>query len=140
MFDIINTAGTGLTAYHTWLDSIADNVANAGDITSTSQPAFHEQYVQASEIGASGFGPDGGIGQGVEVTTLPRSTEDDTLYSDPESPFADKNGNVQRADVNMSQQMGDMIMAQRAFQANAEVVTDAKTTYQAAINIGKDMG
>jgi flagellar basal-body rod protein FlgC len=33
--------------------------------------------------------------------------------------------------------MGDMIVAQRAYQANANVVDRAKATYEAAINIGK---
>ena len=44
-----------------------------------------------------------------------------------------------RPNVDLSQQMGNMIMAQRAFQANAEVVTNAKQTYQSAIDIGKGM-
>jgi flagellar basal-body rod protein FlgC len=33
--------------------------------------------------------------------------------------------------------MGDMIIAQRAYQANASVVDRAKETYEAAMNIGK---
>jgi flagellar basal body rod protein FlgC len=34
--------------------------------------------------------------------------------------------------------MGQLIMAQRAYEANAKVVTDAQTTYQAALAIGKN--
>ena len=44
---------------------------------------------------------------------------------------------MRHADVNLSEQMGDMIMAQRAFQANASMIDRAKDAYQAALNIGK---
>jgi flagellar basal-body rod protein FlgC len=133
MFDAISTAGTGLQAYHTWLDSIADNIANVNDVAPTSGQAFQQQYVQTSEIkGANG------IGAGVAVTSL--SSEPGGIeVQDPGNPLADANGYVLRSNVDLSQQMGNMIMAQRAFQANAEVVTNAKQTYQSAIDIGKGL-
>jgi flagellar basal-body rod protein FlgC len=134
MFDAITTAGSGLQSYHTWLDAIADNIANMNDVSPTSGTAFQEQYVQTSEVQGSN-----GIGAGVAVTSLSSDTGPGVEVQDPTNPLADKNGYVLRADVDLSQQMGDMIMAQRAFQANADVVTDAKTTYESAIDIGKDM-
>jgi flagellar basal-body rod protein FlgC len=134
VFDAITTAGSGLQSYHTWLDAIADNIANMNDVSPTSGTAFQEQYVQTSEVQGTN-----GIGAGVAVTSLSSDTGPGIEVQDPTNPLADKNGYVLRADVDLSQQMGDMIMAQRAFQANADVVTDAKTTYESAINIGKDM-
>jgi flagellar basal-body rod protein FlgC len=135
MFDAISTAGTGLQAYHTWLDSIADNIANVNDVASTSSgQAFQEQYVQTSEIQGHN-----GIGAGVAVTSLTADTGDGVMVQDPTNPLADANGYVMRSNVDLSTQMGNMIMAQRAFQANAEVVTNAKQTYQSAIDIGKGM-
>ena len=59
------------------------------------------------------------------------------LSYDPENPIADANGYIRRADVNLPEQMGYMIVAERAFQANAHMVDTAKETYQAAIAIGK---
>jgi flagellar basal-body rod protein FlgC len=136
MFEAITTAGTGLTTYHTWLDAIANNVANVNDVSATNQTPFQAQYVQATAI--QGVGADG-IGRGVEVTALPEGSATGIEVQDPTNPIADKNGYVLRPDVDLSQQMGDMIMAQRAFQANAEVVTNAKQTYESAIEIGKGM-
>jgi flagellar basal-body rod protein FlgC len=134
MFDVIGTAGTGLQTYHTWLDSIADNIANVNDVAPTSGHAFEQQYVQTTEIqGANG------IGAGVQVSSLTSDTGNGIEVQDPTNPLADANGYVLRANVDLSQQMGNMIMAQRAFQANAEVVTNAKQTYQSAIDIGKGM-
>jgi flagellar basal-body rod protein FlgC len=37
----------------------------------------------------------------------------------------------------MGEQMGNLIMAERAFQANANVIERARQTYQDAIQIGK---
>ncbi|MCU1659520.1 MAG: flagellar basal body rod protein FlgG [Pseudonocardiales bacterium] len=133
MFDAIDTSGTGLSVYRTWIDTIANNIANVNDESPTSGPAFQAQFVQAEPIAT---GPDG-VGHGVHATGLPRSSAAGIPTYDPQSPVADQNGYVRRPDIDMSQQMGNLIMAQRAFQANANVVDRAKDVYQAAIAIGK---
>ena len=132
MFDAISTAGTGLQTYHTWLDTISNNIANVNDEAPTNGKVFREEFLQAS---ANGAGPDG-IGTGVHVASV-TSKENGLVVQDPSNPMADANGNVRRADVNLSDQMGDMIMAQRAFQANSATIGRAKDAYEAAINIGK---
>jgi flagellar basal-body rod protein FlgC len=55
---------------------------------------------------------------------------------DPENPVADAEGYVRMPDIDLSSQMGALIMAQRAYQANAAVVDRAQTAYQAALRIG----
>lgn len=133
MFNAIDTAGTGLSVYRTWIDTLANNIANVNDVRPTSGPAFQAQYVQAAEIAP---GPDG-VGRGVAATALPESSAQGIVTYDPNSPVADAQGYVRRPDIDMTEQMGNLIMAQRAFQANATVVDRAKTVYEAAIAIGK---
>jgi flagellar basal-body rod protein FlgC len=133
MFNAITTAGTGLGTYQTWIDVIANNIANVNDTSATSGPAFQAQYVQAQPIAA---GPDG-VGNGVQATGLPASSAQGIVTYEPGSPVADANGYVRRPDISLSEQMGNLIMAQRALQANATVVDRAKDVYQAAIAIGK---
>jgi flagellar basal-body rod protein FlgC len=133
MFDAIDTSGTGLSTYRTWLNVLANNIANVNDTSPTSGPAFQAQYVQAQPIGS---GPDG-VGHGVEVTGLPGSSPQGVLEYAPNNPQADANGYVRRPDIDMSEQMGNLIMAQRAFQANASVVERSTDVYKAAIEIGK---
>ena len=135
MFQSIDTSGTGLSTYRTWLDAIANNIANVNDITPTSGNAFQAQYVQAA---ANGTGPDG-VGTGVQVSGITYSSAQGIVTYDPNSPAADAQGYVRRPDIDMGEQMGDLIMAQRAFQANASVVDRSKDVYEAAINIGKGM-
>jgi flagellar basal-body rod protein FlgC len=133
MFDAINTAGSGLSTYRTWIDVIANNIANVNDTSPTSGPAFQAQFVQAQPAAA---GSDG-IGRGVTASGLKTSSADGIPTYDPQNPLADAQGYVKRPDIDMSEQMGNLIMAQRAFQANATVVDRAKDVYQAAIAIGK---
>ena len=133
MFQSIDTSATGLSTYRTWLDVIANNIANVNDTSPTSGPAFQAQFVQAQPIG----GGLGGVGNGVEVTGLPRSSATGILTYDPTNPVADAQGYVRRPDIDMGEQMGNLIMAQRAFQANAQVVDRSKDMYEAAIAIGK---
>lgn len=133
MFDSINTAGTGLSTYQTWLDAIANNIANVNDVSPTSGPAFQAEFIQAAPRGA---GADG-VGTGVQVTGVLGSSAQGQLTYDPSNPIADAQGYVRRPDISLSDQMGNLIMAQRAFQANAQVITGSKDAYEAAINIGK---
>ena len=132
MFDAISTAGTGLNTYHTWLDVIANNVANMNDTAPTSGKVFTTHYAQAASIAGSG-----GIGEGVQIASVTESSGNGILVQDALNPMADSQGYIRMTDVNLSEQMGDMIVAQRAYQANANVVDRAKATYEAALQIGK---
>ena len=59
------------------------------------------------------------------------------LAYEPDNPLADTEGYVRRPDIDLGSQMAQMIMAQRAYQANLSVVDRAEESYTAAINLGK---
>jgi flagellar basal-body rod protein FlgC len=134
IFSAITTSGTGLSTFRTWIDVIANNMANINTVKPTSGAAFQAQYVQAQDIA----GQSGGAGGGVSITALPLSSPQGRLTYQPDNPLADAQGNVLLPDIDMGEQMGNLIMAQRAFQANAAVVDRARETYLDAINIGKN--
>jgi len=127
MTDAIGIAGSGMTLHRKWLDAIADNLANANTVTATTDDAFQERYIVAQEgagnVGASASAAFGG-------------TEGALVY-EPEHPLADVDGYVRYPDIDMAKQMGNLIMAQRGYQANAAVVDRAKSAYEAALQIGR---
>lgn len=137
IFSAISTSGTGMSTFRTWIDVIANNMANINTVKPTSGAAFQAQYVQAEEIAGTGQGSDG-AGAGVRVAALPLSSAQGRLTYQPSNPLADARGYVRLPDIDMAEQMGNLIMAQRAFQANAAVVDRARETYLDAINIGKN--
>ena len=134
IFSAITTSGTALSTDRTWLDALANNMANINTVKPTSGAAFQAQYLQASEIPDDGTG----TGGGVQVSNLALSSAQGRLTYQPDNPLADAKGYVRLPDIDMGEQMGNLIMAQRAFQANAAVIDRARESYQTAIGIGKN--
>jgi flagellar basal-body rod protein FlgC len=127
-FDAIGIAGTALTVHRKWLDAVSDNLANMNNATSTNGPAFQARYVEAAE---------GADGQGVYVKSTPQGDAEGRLVYQPDHPLADAGGYVRYPDIDLAEQMGALIIAQRGYQANAQVVDRARETYLAALEIGK---
>jgi flagellar basal-body rod protein FlgC len=128
LFGAIGIAGTGVTVYRKWLDAISDNLANMNDARSTSGPAFQARYVIARSAGD---------GNGVEVGGIALGNATGKLMYEPDHPLADADGNVRYPDIDLGSQMGQLIMAQRGYQANLAVVDRAHDAYQAALQLGR---
>ena len=126
--DAIAIAGTALTVHRKWLDAISDNIANVNTVHATSQAAFQARYVIAHE----GQGT-----SGVYVTGGAYSPAEGRMVYEPTHPLADAEGYVRYPNIDLASQMGQLIMAQRGYQANAAVVDRAKSTYEAALQIGR---
>jgi flagellar basal-body rod protein FlgC len=127
-FDAIGIAGTALTVHRKWLDAVSDNLANVNTATSTAGDAFQARYV----IARAGEGT-----SGVSVQGAAFGSAEGRLAYQPDHPLADADGYVRYPDIDLSAQMGSLIMAQRGYQANAAVVDRARETYLAALQIGR---
>jgi flagellar basal-body rod protein FlgC len=129
-FDAIGIAGSGMSVYQTWLNAISDNLANLNTVRPTDQEAFRARYVEASSV-------DYGQPAGTRVDGIALGSAKGRVVYEPDNPLADANGNVRYPDIDMSSQMTYLIMAQRAYQANAAVIDRAKESYTAALQIGR---
>ena len=131
VFDSLNIAGSGLVTHRKWLDAVSDNIANINDATSTYQPAFRSRMIEAQAV-------DYGSGEGgVRVAgTRYGSAQGRTVY-EPTNPLADKDGYVKYPDIDLGDQMTQMMMAQRGYQANLQTIDRATQAYQAALRLGK---
>jgi len=127
--DALGIAGSGLTLHRKWLDAVADNIANANTATATTGAAFQARYIVAQE-------GEGVSGAYVSGTAL--GDAEGLLVHEPDNPIADADGYVRRPDIDMAEQMGELIMAQRGYQANAAVIDRAKTSSEAALQIGRN--
>lgn len=128
-FDAIGIAGSALTVHRKWLDAISDNMANINTVKSTDDAAFQERYIIAQEGEGNG---------GVFVAGTALGDGEGRLVYSPEHPLADADGFVRYPDIDLAEQMSNLIMAQRGYQANAAVVDRAKESYQAALQIGRN--
>ena len=127
-YDAIGIAGTALTVHRKWLDAVSDNIANVNTVRPTSEEAFKAHYV----IATAGEGT-----TGVYVEGGAYSNSEGRMVYEPDHPLADAEGYVRYPDIDLGQQMGQLIMAQRGYEANAAVVDRAKSVYEAAIQIGR---
>ena len=129
IFESIGIASTGATTYRKWLDAVSDNISNMNDAVSTSQSAFQQRYVIAQQAAD---------GKGVQVGGIVLGDKNGRVVYDPQNPLADANGNVRYPDIDLGDQMGQLIMAQRGYQANLSVVDRAKDAYESALQLGKN--
>ncbi len=128
-FDAIGIAGSALTVHRKWLDAISDNMANMNTAARTDGDAFQARYIVAQE----GEGT-----TGVYVAGSMLGSGEGRLVHSPDHPLADENGYIKFPDIDLGEQMSNLIMAQRGYQANAAVVDRAKESYQAALQIGRN--
>lgn len=131
-FHTIDIAATGADVSQTWLDAIAHNLANVNTVRGTDEEPFRAMLVHAEEAL-----DDSGRGAGTRVREILRSDGDPMWVYDPEHPLADEEGYVVRAVVDVAAQMSDLIVAQRSYQMNLQVIRTGEEAYQAALRIGR---
>lgn len=126
-FDLLRIANSSLGMHQTWLDSLANNIANVNTAKRTSENAYQAQMVIA------GARPDGGV----EVAGIAVSDPTGRLVHDPTNALADAEGYVRLPEIDLASQMSQLVMAQRGFQASVQTTKTAQDSYNAALQIGR---
>ncbi|MEX5720721.1 flagellar basal body rod protein FlgC [Geodermatophilus maliterrae] len=131
MFDSLDISGSGLSVHRRWMDAVSDNIANINTVSSSDGEAFKERMVVAQAV-------DYGSGEGgVRIAGAEFGSGEGRLVHEPDHPLADDEGYVRYPDIDLGDQMTQLMMAQRGYQANLASVERATTAYQAALQLGK---
>ncbi|HEX2550098.1 MAG TPA: flagellar basal body rod C-terminal domain-containing protein [Nocardioidaceae bacterium] len=131
VFDTLGISASGLLAHRKWLDAVSDNISNINTTSRTNEAAFQERFINAQAVDyGSGSG-------GVRVAGTEFGSAEGRLVFEPDNPLADKDGYVKYPDIDLGEQMTQLLMAQRGYQANLAVVERATSTYQAALQLGR---
>ena len=131
VFDTLGIAGSSLLVHRKWLDAVSDNMANINTVNPFDQDAFRERFVVAQAV-------DYGSGEGgVRVARAEFGDPEGRVVYEPDHPLANEEGYVRYPDIDMGDQMVQLLMAQRGYQANLAVVERATNAYQAALQLGK---
>lgn len=149
MFDSFNIGATGLTAQRLRMDLISNNIANA---TTTRTPEGGP-YIRKRAIFApvnirpnykSPLVPeriDAGLGRGVRVVKIENDSAPPRLVYDPTHPDAIKTGPekgyVEMPNINIVTEMTDLVSATRSYEANVNMINNAKTMFNKALEIGR---
>jgi flagellar basal-body rod protein FlgC len=131
LFGAMSIAGSGMLAHRKWLDAVSDNISNINTASRTSEDAFKERMVNVQAV-------DYGQGDGgVQVSGVSFGSGEGRTVYEPDNPLADEDGNVKYPDIDLGDQMAELMMAQRGYQANVAVIERAKDAYTAALQLGK---
>ena len=133
--NVFDIAGRSMAAQLVRLNTIASNLANAGNVAASEEtayramkPVFVTQYADTvKESGISTTSIEG-------ITTTDRKPE--RVYM-PNHPIADDSGFVYQAAVNMEEEFIEMTETNRQYQNNVEVVTTLRALMMRTINMGK---
>ena len=132
LFNILDVAGSALTAQSQRLNTTASNLANADSATSSTGEPYRAKQVVFT---AQPLGPDNAVG--VRVSNVVHDQTPPRRVHDPRHPLADEQGYVTMPNVNVIEEMVNMISASRSYQTNAELMNTAKTLLLKTLQIGQ---
>lgn len=136
MFKALEISATGLVAQRTRLDTIANNIANAGttrDAEGKNNP-YRRKAVVFEAPRTNPFG--GNLLRGVQTPKVFADPTPFRLAHEPGHPDADPaSGIVKYPNVNMIEEMVNMIDATRAYEANVTAMDASKGMFAASLRI-----
>ena len=132
---IFDVASRSMSAQLVRLNTIASNLANAGNISGTEDEAYRAmkpifKTTYAANVKDSGISTTEVAG----ITTSERRPERTYM---PNHPLADDDGFVFAAAVNIEEEFVEMLEAKRQYANNVEVVTTLRALMMRTINMGK---
>ena len=132
MFDALGISQSGLLVHRKWLDAVSDNLANLNTVNPYDEAPFQARLIVAEAM-QYGSGEGGVRTARMELGGDPNGR----IVYEPDHPLANEDGYVRYPDVDLGDQMVQLLMAQRGYQANLAVVERATSAYQAALQLGK---
>jgi flagellar basal-body rod protein FlgC len=138
IFGAMDTSGSGMRVMRTWLDAVADNLANLRTVAKPGEEPFHARVVIAEAVQDGRLGGTGtATGTGARVAEIRAANDQGRPEWDPQHPYADANGLVYYPGTDMGTEMTHLMAAQRGYQANLAALDKAKEAYQAALRLGR---
>jgi flagellar basal-body rod protein FlgC len=136
MFRAIDTTASGMQSMKEWIGVTANNLSNIHTTRTESGDPYHRQTLsfQAKEEFETLFSKK--IGGGVEVSEVIQDKSEKVLFN-PDHPDANEEGFVRYPAVDLTAELSNMIMAQRAYEANVTVFNATKQVMQKQHEIGK---
>jgi flagellar basal-body rod protein FlgC len=135
LIDTLSVTASGLTAQRVRLQTVASNMANART-TRTAEGGPYKRRMPVFRADAPQFGDalDTAMAR-VEVVEIAESDDPPVRVFDPGHPDANADGYVDYPNVNVLEEMVDMMMTARTYEANTAVVEVTKDMANNALQI-----
>lgn len=137
---LMMTAASAMEANKIRMSTTASNLANAetlagnaDDVYKARKPVF--ETIRAEQ--AALLDGEQTAMAGIKLKQIVESNDPAIRRYEPGNPLADDEGYVFAPNVNVMTEMADMIAASRAYQANIEVMKDAREISQQLLRMGQ---
>lgn len=119
------------------MEVITQNIANANTTRGADGLPYQRQHVVFESLlnqaqGGGAAGP-----QSLWVSRIEKDERPPRLVFNPGHPDANKDGMVALPDINIHEEMADLIISSRAYEANLAVVKNARSMAMQTLSIGK---
>ena len=132
-FSVFKISASALDSQRKRMNVIASNMANvhstrteAGDVYKRKDVLFEAKQVDPKEKL-----------EGVNVKEIVIDNSQPVIVYDPEHPDADEEGYVTMPNINIIEEMVNMMMATRAYEANVSAFNIAKDLFMKTMEIGR---
>ena len=129
MLGNLEISASGLEAHRLWMNTIAENIANANTIERDGVNDPYRRREPIFSVRASGNA------RAVEVKTIVEDPSPFRMENDPNHPLANPDGKVAYPNVQVIQEMVDMMMANRSYEANVTAMEVTKSMFSSALRI-----
>jgi len=135
----INNTSSALTAERVRMDVISQNIANANTTRDLNGKPYQRQQVVFETVLNQQQALDGSVsGEGsMRVARVEKDHRPVRLVFNPGHPDADENGLVAMPNINIHEEMADLMVSSRAYEANLAVVRTARAMALQTLAIGK---
>ena len=134
-FAIFKVSASALDAQRGRMNTIASNMANINSTRTESGGPYRRKEVVFSTLPIDPGGPT--PLEGVQLDKIIESQEPFKKIYDPGHPDADKEGFVSLPNINIMEEMVNMMMATRAYEANVTTFNMSKNMFLKALEIGR---
>lgn len=141
ILNILKIGASALNAQRLRMETIATNLANINSTKTDEGGPYKKKEVTFAPTDLSekkGFNSMFAEKvEGVKVQEIKTSDKPSEKTYDPGHPHADEQGYVTYPNVNLMEEMADMMVATRAYEANVNVVNTTKDMFLKALDIGR---
>ena len=131
-FTSMRSSASGMSAERLRMDTITSNMANAETTRTDEGGPYKRKVAVFKECYDVARNPNG-----VKAVAIEDDKSELRKVYDPTNPDADDNGYVTYPNVNVLNEMADMIVSTRAYEANVDTLTANKSMFTKALEIGK---
>jgi flagellar basal-body rod protein FlgC len=133
----IQSTSSALAAERVRMDVISQNIAHANTTRGLDgKPYQRQQVVFESILQQQSLGSTDAP-QGVRIARIVPDNRPPNLVHQPNHPDADAQGNVAFPAINIHEEMADLIVSSRAYEANLAVVRNARQMAMQTLSIGR---